>query len=57
MGKSIYPSTAYTDFLGKEKVSTIGELVFTANGVTWLFNHGQVEFSLLLRRYRTTFDS
>jgi hypothetical protein len=36
----------YRDFLGKEKVSTIGEIVlfFIANGVTWLiFNNGQVE--------------
>lgn len=23
--------------------------IFTANGVTWLFNHGQVEVGLLLR--------
>jgi hypothetical protein len=25
------------------------DIIFTANGVTWLFNHGQVEVGLLLR--------
>jgi len=44
-GKSICPSTAYTEiFSGKKKFQQLGNLFFTANGVTWLiFNNGQVE--------------
>jgi hypothetical protein len=47
LGKAFVFNGIHKSFPGK--VSTMGFFFTSANGVAWLFNHGQVEVGLLLR--------